>query len=220
MSASLTKMRLPSSSVNGSSPANVTNITLLSVVVILLSFFVLLDSKAVFDSEKSKRVFGSLAPLLRDPDAPFTAAPGSHNTQSFATYVATEQEKWRSQYSLQTTIAPDRIVLQLATVDLFLPEDEQVRAKYIALFEDFAGKLRYLPVTVQIEVPAQESLLSAPNELELAAKRAMALFRLLYDLGVPAKKLTASGTIYRVQDSANAPLGNVMITFRKMTTGE
>lgn len=179
-------------------------ITFASFTLILLSFFIFLDSIAERDSKKAQLVVQSLQPyfspvrakhLPEAPRRPGHQAASELNAPRLSLEILAETAKAAG---LAVESAQEGLLLTSPAAAAFYPRDAQLRSEILSVLSYAAELSRVQNMTISAVLTGDLSPSGSRlfrSRFELAAARAGAVYRFFLDTGANPQKITAHGLL-------------------------
>jgi len=193
---------------------NAFTLTLASFALILLVFFIFLNSIAERDKAKAAQVIKSLQKQFPSSDKATGArrdkavelTPLCESIAQIRARYATLAERLQKSV-LTASRRGDELLISSTTAALFEPQSDQLRAAVLQGLQELAAQTKDCAIRLSLEVkqspePAVSRLLMPP--LELTAAQAASLSRLLIDMGFQPAKLHAAGLLEQAPQDAGS----------------
>lgn len=185
-------------------------ISFTSIVIILLSFFIYMNTLATPNTVKKKSVIQSLekqfgrrdtAPVPEDAfkqtpmDMPISELTDGFPALGFATRYSALADLAEEGF-LPIEREDDRFIISFAGERLFESGDDQISARSISILQQIANQAKAYNLKVEIEGHTDDKPVFSDrfaSNWELSAARAVSVLRLFLDFGISSENLVASG---------------------------
>lgn len=188
------------------------NLTFTSLSIILLSFFIFLNSVAVPDVVREKQVLGSLAEQFVQ-DNTHSALPSAEQTRD----TASEAQRFKAAVKFpsmsltnffssrpgQALLGDARLQKQLDHFAISIPadkvfslDDDQIQARFLPIFEALAHQLEKDSLYLKIESHTDGVRISTArfhSNWNFSIARALSIYRFFLDQGMSQANISARG---------------------------
>ncbi|MCB0359499.1 MAG: OmpA family protein [Bdellovibrionales bacterium] len=186
------------------------NVSFTSFSMILLSFFIFLNSLAVPDDMRQRNVLGSLSrhfirgiepttntvtPVATTVDIPIPELAAGFPKLTFATKYSPLADA-AEEANFRVVRGSERFVITLPGEDLFRSGDDQIRAEQVPSLRRIADLIKRYHLYLEVEGHTDNQPITTrrfPSNWELSVARAVSVLRLFLDAGVPAEQIAAAG---------------------------
>lgn len=186
----------------------------ISLFIILLAFFILMNSIAVTDNKKKRVLVGSLIESFGGESE--TEPRGEFADDSFSQGVspldlsALSNEKQKGMKDIRVTVKQDRTILSIPEERLFTLDQTRLSAEGEKILDNLTGLIEKNPYAMDISVhtdnrPVLES--TGMTNMELTALRSAQVLKYFVEkAGVPAERFTACGWGMEKPEAPNTTL--------------
>lgn len=162
-------------------------LTFADLTIVLLAFFVFLDTIAVPNALRKSGVLDSLSDYFTRT-IEFESATPKSGTEGIVEIAE------RSRFHVLKK--DERFFITIPSIELFGSGDDQIKGSIVPTLKAIAELILRFELTVSIEGHTDNKPIETsrfPSNWELSAARAISVLRLFIESGVPAKKLSAAG---------------------------
>jgi len=181
-----------------------------SLSIILLAFFIFLNSLALPDEERERRVLEEVTRNFalgtkrkavfefqphKQADIPIPELASGFPKLTFPSKYGRVADLAESE-SLEVKRTPDSFIITIPGAELFESGNDEIRAEFLPTLTTFAEGIKNEPLSIEIEGHTDDRPISTQrfnSNWELSVARAIAVLRFFLDKGIAAERLAAAG---------------------------